>query len=64
VLKGSPKTSSTSNPILQKTYDTTLDFLMEQTVEDGEDNMQDRMIKTPLFQIDLFNVLKEVGTGG
>ena len=59
-LKGSPKTSSTSNPVLQKTYDAALDFLMEQAVEDGEDNVQDRMIKIPLKQIDLFNVLKEV----
>ncbi len=30
-------------------------------MEDGEDNVWDRMIKTPLKQIDLFNVLKEVG---
>jgi hypothetical protein len=49
VLKGSPKTSSTSNPALQKSYDAALDFLMEQAVEDGEDNVQDRMmlIQTP-----------------
>ena len=33
---------------------------MEQPVEDDEDNVQDRMIKTPLKQTDLFNVLKEV----
>ena len=59
-LKGSPKTSSTSSPALQKTYDAAFDFLMEQEVEDDEDNVQDRMIKTPLKQTDLFNVLKEV----
>ncbi len=47
-LKGSPKTSSTSNPDLQKSHDTTFDFLVEHTVEDDEDNVQDRMIKTPL----------------
>jgi hypothetical protein len=59
-LKGSPKTSSTSNPDLQKSYDAALDFLMEQTVEDDEDNVQDRMIKTPLKQTDLVLLLKEV----
>ncbi len=59
-LKGSPKTSSTSNPALQKSYDATLDFLMEQAVENGEDNVQDRMIKTPLKQTDLVLLLKEV----
>ncbi len=55
-LKGSPKTRSTSNPALQKSYDAELDFLME----DGEDNVQDRMIKTPLKQTDLVLLLKEV----
>jgi hypothetical protein len=59
-LKGSPKTSSTNNPALQKSYDTALDFLMEQEVEDGEDNVQDRMIKTPIKQTDLVLLLKEV----
>ena len=59
-LKGSPKTSSTSNPTLQKSYDAALDFLMEQAVEDGEDNVQDRMIKTPLKQTDLVLLFKEV----
>ncbi len=59
VLKGSPKTSSTSNP-LQKSYNAVLDFLMEQAVEDGEDNVQDRMIETPLKQTDLVLLLKEV----
>jgi hypothetical protein len=29
-------------------------------VEDGEDNVQDRMIKTPLKQTDLVLLLKEV----
>jgi hypothetical protein len=33
---------------------------MEQAVEDGEKNEQYRMIKTPLKQTDLFNVLTEV----
>ena len=60
-LKGSPKTSSTSNPALQKTYDAALDFLMEQAIGDCENNVQDRMIKTPLKQADLGNLLKEVG---
>ncbi len=60
-LKGSPKTSSTSNPALKKTYDETLDFLMEQAIGDCENNVQDRMIKTPLKQADLGNLLKEVG---
>ena len=59
-LKGSPKTSPTSNPALQKSYDAALDFLMEQAVEDGEDNVHDRMIKTPLKQTDLVLLLKEV----
>ncbi len=59
-LKGSPKTSSTSNPALQKSYDAALDFLVEQAVEDGEDNVQDSMIKTPLKQTDLVLLLKEV----
>jgi hypothetical protein len=59
-LKGSPKTSSTINPDLQKSYDAALDFLMEQAVEDGDDNVQDRMIKTPLKQTDLVLLLKEV----
>jgi hypothetical protein len=59
-LKGSPKTSSTINPDLQKSYDAALDFLMEQAVEDGEDNVHDRMIKTPLKQTDLVLLLKEV----
>jgi hypothetical protein len=59
-LKGSPKTSSTSIPVLQKSYDTTFDFCMEQAVEDDEDNVQDRMIKTPLKETDLVRLLKEV----
>jgi hypothetical protein len=33
---------------------------MEQAVEDGEDNVQDRIIKTPLKQTDLVLLLKEV----
>ena len=60
-LKVSHKTSSPCNPILQKTFDEALDFLVEQAMEDGEDNVHDRMIKAPLKQIDLFNTLKEVG---
>jgi hypothetical protein len=32
---------------------------MEQAVEDGEDNVQDRMIKTPLKQTDLVLFLKD-----
>ena len=59
-LKGSPKTNSTSNPALQKSYDPEFDFLMEQAVEDDEDNVQNRMIKTPLKQTDLVLLLKEV----
>jgi hypothetical protein len=59
-LKGSPKTNSTSNPALQKSYDPEFDFLMEQAVEDDEDNVQDRMIKTPLKQTDLVLLLKVV----
>ena len=58
-LKGSPKTSSTSIPVLQKSYDTTFDFCMEQAVEDDEDNVQDRMIKTPLKEIDLVRLLRD-----
>ena len=38
-MKGSPKTSDTCNPALEKTYDDTLDFLMEQAVEDDESNV-------------------------
>jgi regulator of replication initiation timing len=60
-LQVSHKTSSPCNPILQKTFDESLDFLMGQAVEDGEDNVCDRMIKTPLKPIDLVNTLKEVG---
>ncbi len=52
-LRGSPKTSSTINPAPQKSYHAELDFLMEQAVEDDEDNVQDRMIKTPLKHTDL-----------
>jgi hypothetical protein len=33
---------------------------MEQAVEDDKDNVQDRMIKTPLKQVDLVLLLKEV----
>ncbi len=43
-LKVSHKTSSPCNPILQKTFDEALDFLMEQAMEDGEDNVCDRVI--------------------
>jgi hypothetical protein len=29
-------------------------------VEDGANNVKDRMIKTPIKEVDLFNVLTEV----
>ncbi len=59
-LKETPKTSTTYNPALHQTYTATLDFLAEQAEEDGENNVQDRMIKVPLKQTDLLNALRNV----
>jgi hypothetical protein len=52
--------SATRNPALQEKYDAALDFLTGKTEEDGENSFQDWMVKAPLKEVDLANVLKEV----
>jgi len=45
---------------MQQKFGTALDFLAGKAEQDGENNYQDRMLKTPLKAVDFANVIKEV----
>ena len=59
-LKETPSSRTTYNPAQQQQYAEALDILAAQVQIDGENNIQDRMVRTPLKATDLQTVLKEV----